>query len=83
MHLWIVTCLGKRFRDALNEVVTVPLEKALNPDDQQKYLCRKSDEILTLLLDQKFSPEEAVQLVVKKPLQGLFPEKVTKGLHLV
>lgn len=79
---WIVTCLGKRFRDALNEVVTVPPEEALNPGDKQKYLRKKSEEIVTLLLDQGFSPHEAVQSVVEKPLTDILPEKVTKGLAL-
>jgi type II secretory pathway predicted ATPase ExeA len=46
-----VTYLGKRFRDALNEVLTIPTE-------------------------------EAVQLVVEKPLQGPLPEKVNKELQL-
>tara|TARA_R110002111_G_scaffold18931_2_gene46223 strand:- start:40892 stop:45061 length:4170 start_codon:yes stop_codon:yes gene_type:complete len=79
---WIVTCLGKRFRDALNEVVEVPPAEALNPGDKQKYLRKKSEEIVTLLLDQGFSPEEAVQSVVEKPLPAALPEKVTKGLAL-
>jgi len=66
MRPWIVTCLGKRFRDSLNEVVEVPAEEALNPGDKQKYLRKKSEEIVTLLLEQGFSPQEAVQSVVEK-----------------
>jgi len=82
MRPWIVTCLGKRFRDSLNEVVEVPAEEALNPGDKQKYLRKKSEEIVTLLLEQGFSPQEAVQSVVEKPLTGALPEKVSKGLAL-
>ncbi|MBL4883120.1 MAG: cobaltochelatase subunit CobN, partial [Planctomycetaceae bacterium] len=55
---WIVTCLRKQFRDGLGEVIEVPPEEALNPGDRQKYLRRKAEEIVTLLLRQGFSAED-------------------------
>ncbi len=79
---WIVTCLRKRFRDGLGEIIEVPAEEALNPGDRQKYLRRKSEEILTLVLRQGFDAEDAIQsLGGKIPPEGL-PEPVHRGIDL-
>ncbi len=79
---WIVTCLRKQFRDGLGEVLEVPPEEALNPGDRQKYLRRKAEEIVTLVLRQGFSAEDALQsLGGNLPPEGL-PEPVQKGVEL-
>ncbi len=79
---WIVKCLRKRFRDALGEVLEVPPEEALNPGDRQKFLRQKAEEIVTLVLRQRFSAEDAIQsLGGKIPPEGL-PEPLQKGIEL-
>ncbi|MFV1981773.1 MAG: cobaltochelatase subunit CobN, partial [Rhodothermia bacterium] len=79
---WIVTCLRKQFRDGLGKVIQVPPTEALNSGDRQKYLRRKAEEIVTLVLRQDFSPEDAIQsLGGKLPPEGL-PEPVQKGMEL-
>lgn len=79
---WIVTCLRKRFRDGLGEVIEVPAEEALNPGDRQKYLRRAAEEIVTLVLRQRFSAEDAIQsLGGRIPPEGL-PEPVQEGIAL-
>jgi len=79
---WIVTCLRKRFRDALGEVLEVPPEEALNPGDRQKYLRRKAEEIVTLVLRQEFSVEEAIESLGGKISAEGLPEPVQKGIEL-
>ncbi len=79
---WIVTCLRQRFRDGLGEVIHVPAEESRNSGDRQKYLRRKAEEIVTLVVRQKFKCEEAVRSVGGViPNEGL-PESVREGIEL-
>ncbi len=78
---WIVTCLRKRFRDGLGTVIDVPPEEALNPGDRQKYLRRKAEEIIALVIRRNFGAEEAVRAVEGTvPKEGLH-EPVTEGIE--
>ncbi len=79
---WIVTCLRKQFRDGLGEVIEVPPEEALNPGDRQKYLRRKAEEIVTLILRQGFTIEDAIRSVGGVVPKNGLPDRVIKGAEL-
>lgn len=79
---WIVTCLRQRFLDGLSEVIDVPAEEALNPGDRQKYLRRKAEEIVTLVIRQEFQGDEAVRSVGGRSSAEGLPDAVTQGIAL-
>jgi len=60
---YLVTCLRKRFLDELSGMIDVPSEESLNSGDRDKYLRRKAEQIVALLVRQKFTPEEAIRSV--------------------
>ncbi|RMF40895.1 MAG: cobaltochelatase subunit CobN [Planctomycetota bacterium] len=69
---YLVTCLRKPFLDALGEVIDVPPEEALNPGDRDKYLRKKAEEVVTLLVRREFEPAEALVAVgAKLPKSGI------------
>jgi len=79
---WIVTCLRKRFLEGLGQVIEVPPEENLNEGDREKFLRRKAEELVELLLRRNLAPEEAVRAVGGRvPSEGL-PKPVADGLKL-
>jgi len=79
---WIVTCLRKRFRDGLGEIIEVPPEEALNPGDRQKYLRQKAEQIVTLVVRQDFTSKDAVGSVGGVIPEAGLPESVENGIEL-
>jgi len=79
---WIVTCLRKQFRDGLGEVIEVLAEEALNPGDRQKYLRRKAEEIISLVVRQGFTGEDAIRSVGGEFSEEELPDTVKKGIEL-
>ncbi|MFV2067388.1 MAG: cobaltochelatase subunit CobN [Pirellulales bacterium] len=79
---WIVTCLRKPFRDGLGEVIRVPVEETRNPGDRQKYLRKKAEEIVRLVVRQGFGTEEAIRAVGGDALSDGRLEPVRKGIEL-
>ncbi|MEZ6045253.1 MAG: cobaltochelatase subunit CobN [Planctomycetaceae bacterium] len=79
---WIVTSLRNNFRDVMGEVIDVPEEEALNPGDRLKYLRRKAEEIIPLILLQDFTPDEAILSVGGHIPESGIPEGLSQGFQL-
>ncbi len=79
---WIVTCLRKRFLDGLGQVIEVPPEESLNEGDREKFLRRKAEQIVELLLRRNLAPEEAVRAVGGRVRSEGLPKPVADGLKL-
>lgn len=60
---YLATCLRSQFRKALGEIVPVPPGEALTPGDSEKYLLRKSEEIIELIVRRGLMPADAIKSV--------------------
>ncbi|MFQ5654256.1 MAG: cobaltochelatase subunit CobN, partial [Planctomycetota bacterium] len=80
---YLVTCLRRRFLDRLGEIVPVPPEEALSDGDREKFLRRRAEEALELLLRRGFTAAEAIGAVGGRlPAEGALPEEVRDGFDL-
>ncbi len=79
---WLVTCLRSRFLDALAEVVPVPPEEALNPGDRNKYLRKKAEEVVELVIRRGLEPAEALVAVGGEVPQAGLSKKLQDGFDL-
>jgi cobaltochelatase CobN len=79
---YLVTCLRKPFLDALGEVLPVPAGEALNEGDRRKFLRRKAEEIVELLVRRDHTPQEALAVVAGLPADAPLPEEVEDGCKL-
>ncbi|WP_145215924.1 cobaltochelatase subunit CobN [Planctomycetes bacterium TBK1r] len=57
---YLATCLRKEFLNSLSEVIEVPPEEALSTGDRDKYLRNRGERILKLIVEQSFTPVEAI-----------------------
>lgn len=79
---WLVTCLGKRFLDALGEVIEVPDEESHNTGDREKYLRSRGAEAVRLIVHERIAPMDALTAVgAVVPASGL-PEELDKCVDL-
>ncbi|MBL4846284.1 MAG: cobaltochelatase subunit CobN, partial [Planctomycetes bacterium] len=78
----LVTCLRKRFRDALAEVVAVPAEESKFDGDRDKFLRGKAEEAIGLFVRQGLSASEALEAIGAKLGEGPLPERVSEGFEL-
>ena len=58
---WLVTCLGKRFQDALGEIVAVPPAAGRSAGSREKFLRQKGEEILRPIVLQGWSADDALR----------------------
>lgn len=78
---YLVSCLRKKFLDELGKIVPVPEEEGKFEGDREKYLRKKAEEAVELVIQRGLSPLEAVVAIEGKVDDGL-PEGVEKGFKL-
>lgn len=79
---YLVTCLRRKFLTALGEVVEVPPEEALNDGDRQKYLRRKAEEVIELVVHKNYSPPEALTAAAGVKTDAKLPKDLEAGFRL-
>ncbi len=80
---WVVTCLRKRFLDALGEVIAVPAEEALNPGDREKYLRAKAEAIAEQVIHGGATPAQALTETGARLPAGGMPKELRSGFALL
>lgn len=73
-----VRCLGKRYLKAVRPLFTVP--EGQDPED---YVKVQTETLLQLMIEQDFSPVEAVRAVGAEVPESGLPEPVLEGLDMV
>ncbi|HID30832.1 MAG TPA: cobaltochelatase subunit CobN, partial [Desulfobacterales bacterium] len=79
---YLVTCLRKRFLDTLGEVIPVPSGEAQFQGDKEKYLRKKAEEAVALVVRRGFSPVEAVNTIGGRIGEEGLPKEVQEGFEL-
>ncbi len=79
---YLVTCLRKKFLESLAEVIEVPAGESLNDGDRKKYLRRKAEEVLDLVVHRHVTPQEALSAVAGVPADKELPKGLDAGFRL-
>ncbi len=79
---YLVTCLRKRFLEALGEVIAVPADCSISPQRRKEYLRNKAEEVVSLVVREGLSPREAVSAVGGDVSKGM-PKKLQESFALL